>query len=121
MSDSIRWGSYSIRPRRATGLLVEREGAIVLGAEHEYVVELPPGAPETVWQAVDEVGDGFWLLRFGNFVGESELGGRRLLVTSNRLSSKEVDVMLDRVVEALHSLPFAFDTPTGLPYARDLL
>jgi hypothetical protein len=43
--------------------------------------------------------------RFGNFIGESTIGGRRLLVTSDRLRPYEVDVLdsaeTGRLVRAL--------------------
>jgi predicted component of viral defense system (DUF524 family) len=116
-----RWGAYRVEPRGTAPLFEHPDGSLELLAEREYVVEMPPDARERVWQALTPLRTGLWLLRFGNFVGESELGGRRLLVTSNRLRHEEVDAMFDDVVSALHSLPFYFDTPTSLAYARDVL
>lgn len=116
-----RWGDYRIQPRGAAPLIEHRDGTLELLAEREYLVEMPQSALERAWQALEPLRPGLWLLRFGNFIGESTLGGRRLLVTSNRLRPDEVDAMLDDVVSALHSLPFHFDTPTSLAYARDVL
>jgi uncharacterized protein len=115
-----QWDAYRIRPRR-DALLEEREdGSLVLIAEAEYLVDLPPDAKERAWQALDVLDSGRALLRFGNFIGESSLGGKRLHVTSNRLRPHEVEAMLDDVMGALHSLPFYFETPTELAYARDV-
>jgi uncharacterized protein len=117
----VHWGDYRIQPRGAAPLIEHPDGTLELLAEREYLVEMPHDARERSWQALALLRPGLWLLRFGNFIGESALGGRRLLVTSNRLRPDEVDAMSDDVVSALHSLPFHFDTPTSLPYARDVL
>lgn len=58
------------------------------------------------------------VLQFGNFLGESELGGRKLIVRSRRLTTGAVQRMLDEVADELASLPFAAKTPTVAPYAR---
>jgi predicted component of viral defense system (DUF524 family) len=102
------WGAYSLRPRRADTPLLE------------HLVELPSDARETAWQALDVVRPGLAILRYGNYVGSSSLGGRALRVTSERLTPSEVDAMLDDIVTGLHSLPFYFDTPVQLGYARDV-
>lgn len=116
-----RWGEYRIQPRGAAALIEHPDGTLELLAEREYLVEMPENARERSWQALEPLRPGLWLLRFGNFIGESTLGGKRLLVTSNRLRPNEVDAMLDDVVSALQSLPFHFDTPASLAYARDML
>lgn len=115
------WGDYRIQPRRAAPLLEHPDGTLELVAEHEYLVEMPHDARERAWQALEPLRPGLWLLRFGNFVGKSALGGRPLLVTSTRLDPAEVEAMLEEVVSELHSLPFHFDTPSSLEYARDAL
>ena len=115
------WGEYRIQPRGTAPLIEHRDGTLEILAEREYLVEMPQDARERSWQALEALRPGLWLLRFGNFIGESTLGRRRLLVTSNRLHAHEVDGMLDDVVSALHSLPFHFDTPASLAYARDVL
>lgn len=58
------------------------------------------------------------MLQFGNFLGESELGGRKLIVRSRRLTTGAVQRMLEEVADELASLPFAATTPTVAPYAR---
>ena len=116
-----RWGEYRIQPRGAAPLIEHPDATLELLAEREYLVEMPQDAREQAWQALEPLRPGLWLLRFGNFIGESTLGGRRLLVTSNRLRPDEVDAMLDDVVSALYSLPFHFDTPASLAYTRDVL
>jgi predicted component of viral defense system (DUF524 family) len=55
-------------------------------------------------------------LRFGNFVGRAELGGRRLDVRSARLGPGGVEGMLDEVSGWFASLPFAADGPVGAAY-----
>lgn len=115
------WGNYRIQPRGDAPLIEHPDGTLELLAEREYLVEMPQHARERAWQALALLRPGLWLLHFGNFIGESVLGGRRLLVTSNRLLPDELDAMSDDVVSALHSLPFHFDTPATLPYARDVL
>lgn len=114
-------GLYRIEPRRGAYLVEHDDGALGLCAEHEYLVEMPEDAREEARQALEMLRPGLWLLRFGNFVGESTLGGRCLRVESNRLRSHEVEAMLDDVIAALQSLPFSFATPVGLAYARDVL
>ncbi len=59
------------------------------------------------------------LLQFGNFIGDTRLDGRRLIVRSSRLSARAVEEMLDDVSNELASLPFFADTPTFAPYNRD--
>lgn len=117
-----RWGAYRIKPRPG-GLLREHEdGTLELVAEQQYVVELPPDAPEqTASQAFDSLEPGLGLLRFMNYIGKSEFGGRSLLVTSDRLRPDEVEEMLDDVVAGVQSLPFGFETPASFAYARDVL
>lgn len=116
-----RWNGYRIKPRPGAVLLEHEDGALELRAEHQYLIELPPGAPENEsWQALDRLEPGLGLLRFTNYIGECHLGGRSLRVTSNRLLLSEVDQMLDDVVTGLQSLPFSFDTPTSFAYARDV-
>jgi predicted component of viral defense system (DUF524 family) len=115
------WDGYRIRPRRGGELIAREDGSLVIVAEAEYLVEFPPNAAERAWQALDILEPGRAILRFGNFVGESSLGGQRLLVTSNRIHPEETDAMLNDVVDALHSLPFWFETPVQLGYTRDLL
>jgi predicted component of viral defense system (DUF524 family) len=114
------WDGYRIRPRRDALLAEHEDGTLVVLAEGDYLVDLPSGAKERAWQALDMLEPGRAVLRFGNFIGESSLGGKRLLVTSNRLDPQEVDGMLDEVMAALHSLAFFFETPTQLGYARDV-
>lgn len=116
-----RWGDFRIQPRGAAPLVEHEDGTLELLAEREYLVEMPEDAREQAWQALEPLRAGLWLLRFGNFIGESTLGGRRLLITSNRLRPDEVDAMLDDAVSALHSLPFHFDTPASFAYTRDVL
>lgn len=119
--DEARWDGYAILPRRGASLIEHADGALEVSAEHEYLVEMPDQNPQEAGQALERLRDDLWLMRFGNFVGESSLGRRRLLVTSNRLSATEVEQMLDDVVSGLHALPFYFDTPTTFAYERDVL
>jgi hypothetical protein len=56
-------------------------------------------------------------LRFGNYVGTTELGGRRLEVCSRRLDASAVAGMLDDVSRWFASLPFGKSAPVGTSYA----
>jgi predicted component of viral defense system (DUF524 family) len=58
-------------------------------------------------------------LRFGNYFGEAELGGRRLRVTSGRLGDGALEQMLADVEERFCTLPFFAAQPSGHGYARD--
>jgi predicted component of viral defense system (DUF524 family) len=116
-----QWDGYRILPRKGAHLAVSEDESLVVLAEAEYLLEFPPTAAERAWQALDLLEPGRAILRFGNFIGESSLGGRRVLVTSNRLSSDEADAMFADVVNGLHSLPFWYDTPVQLGYTRDVL
>jgi hypothetical protein len=56
-------------------------------------------------------------MRFGNFIGRTELGGRRLNVLSERLDPGATESMLDEVSAWFSSLPFASAGPVGGAYS----
>jgi uncharacterized protein DUF2357/PD-(D/E)XK nuclease superfamily protein len=99
------------------------DGTIVLRAERRYLVRSRAGVDPLPLPSVMEPlpgGEGT-LLRFGNFVGASSLGGRHLRVTSDRISEAEVEDMLADVAAAGAILPLHRDSPTETSAARDLL
>ena len=60
------------------------------------------------------------VLRFRGFIGDTRLDGREIRVRSTKLTADEVEEMLRSVAGQLATLPFAFATPIGGGYARDL-
>lgn len=101
---------------------VTNGGVLELQAEQTYVVKrLSEDAPRDVLKGALEIpaAGNEGRLNFGNFIGQAELGGRRLQVHSNRLRAIAVDAMLDEVCAELAALPFFADTPTGATYARE--
>jgi predicted component of viral defense system (DUF524 family) len=114
-------GSYEVVAQRDGTLLERDDGAVELFAEGRYLVRLGEGADPRALRGALTILDGAHegLLQFGNFIGETRLGGRRLVVRSSRLSAASVQEMFDSVSGHLASLPFLADTPTVAPYARD--
>lgn len=97
-------------------------GVVLVMADRDYVVKLAgdpydlplagalrrlPGAQEAV-------------LRFSGFIGDTRLGGRLVRVRSPKLTSEQVEQMLHAIRGRLAALPFAFATPVGAPWVRDL-
>jgi predicted component of viral defense system (DUF524 family) len=118
--ESVGCGPYELVAQRPDSLELLPEGVAVVRAEHRYLVKLEEGADRTVLKGALDVpaGGSEGQLQFGNFIGWSTLGGRPLLVRSNRLSSDEVERMLDEVCDQLSSLPFTAKAPTNAAYAR---
>jgi uncharacterized protein len=114
-------GPYEIVAQRDASLLERPDRVIELVAEHRYLVRLGDDADTLVLKGALTVLHGATegVLHFGNFVGETSLGGRTLIVRSSRLTATAVQRMLDEVAEQLASLPFAAATPTSAPYSRE--
>jgi hypothetical protein len=101
---------------------VDAESRVLLLADRDYVVKLPvglvdlplAGALRRLPGAVDAT------LRFRGFIGDTRLDGRVLRVRSPKLTATQVDAMLRAVTSRLAALPFAFATPVGAEYARDV-
>ncbi len=97
------------------------DGAVAVQADRDYVVQLPPdvavlplaGALRRLPGAHEAV------LRFSGFIGDTELDGRRLRVSSPKLLASEVEQMLSEISERLAALPFGFATPTKGSFSRD--
>lgn len=114
-------GPYELVAQHPGSLHESDDGAVELVAERHYLVRLHADAARDVLAGALTVprGGSEGLLHFGNFVGIAELGGRRLVVRSNRLPTNAAHEMLDAVAEHLASLPFGATAPTAAFYARD--
>jgi len=114
-------GSYELVAQHPGSLHERNDGAVELVAELPYLVVLRPDAARDVLRGALDVphGGSEGVLRFGNFIGIAELGGRRLIVRSDRLTAEAIDDMLDAVAGRLASLPFAGAAPTSAVYTRD--
>lgn len=114
-------GPYEIVAQRDGSLKEHSNGTLELVAEYRYLVRIGEGAdPNALIGALTVPRDGSeGVLQFGNFLGQTELGGRRLIVRSGRLTAGAVQRMLDDVAAELASLPFTAATPTAAPYMRD--
>lgn len=113
-------GAYRLIALRPATLSEGSRGALELMAEERYLVRFSEGADQDVLRgALEPLGPGQALLRFGNYFGRAELGGRALHVVSRRLSSGQIDTMLDEIEAVAAALPFAAGTPVTVGYARD--
>lgn len=115
-----RCGAFEVIEQKEGSLSEDADGSLVLQAEAEYLlladdgVEFPAmGQVLTVPKGGSEAS-----LRFGNFVGVSELGGRRLIVESRRISRASFGEMLDEIATRLASLPFHAGGQVGQAYSR---
>jgi predicted component of viral defense system (DUF524 family) len=113
-------GRYTLVAQR-DGTLAERDdGALEIQAESTYLVRGYDGLElSQVIHQPRGTADGW--MRMGNFVGESSLGGRRLVVTSTRASAAQVDRMLSDLTDAMSALPTGFASPVGVAYDRSAL
>lgn len=118
---AVYCGAYELIAQRPDTLSARPDGTVELFAEDPYLVKLSAGADCHVLRGALSVpamgSEG--ILRFGNYIGSAELGGRSLLVRSRRLQAGAAEAMLDEVCGWLSSLPFGIETPAGAPYTRD--
>ena len=118
--DTAVCGLYELVVQRDGSMHEQADGTLELVAESRYLVRLGEGADPSVLSGALTVlrGGAEGVLRFGNFVGDATLGGRKLVVRSGRLTAGAVERMLEDVAGELASLPFAAATPTSAPYTR---
>lgn len=118
--ERARCGNYELVAQRSGSLTARPDGTIELFAEDPYLVKVQGDGDRDVLREALAIPDGAseGILRFGNFIGRAELGGRPLLVRSRRLAPTAVEEMLDEVCSWLSSLPFGAETPTRTPYSR---
>jgi predicted component of viral defense system (DUF524 family) len=120
-AEAVACGPYKVIAQNARTLAERPDGTVELYAEHSYLVKLEEGADEGVLRGALTVpkqgSEGE--LRFENYFGLAELGGRRLIVRSNRLDPEAVPAMLDEVSDWLSSLPFSVDIPVKAAYTRE--
>ncbi|MBC7253725.1 MAG: DUF2357 domain-containing protein [Actinobacteria bacterium] len=82
-----------------------------------YVIELAEGE-ELKHPAAVRIKPGIYELNFQNFVGWSWVGGRLFKVTSPKITPEIFDAMLEQINGECAALPFAFNTPSFLPFER---
>jgi hypothetical protein len=119
--DSARCGAYELVAQRPQSLSVRPDNTVELIAEDPYLVKIMEEGDARVLGGALSVPDGGseGILRFGNFIGAAELGGRALQVRSRRLNTDAAAAMLDEVCAWLSSLPFGIETPVSAPYTRE--
>lgn len=117
--ETARCGPYELVAQREDSLVVAEDGVVRIYAEHPYLVRLGPGADRSVLRGALSIpqGGSEGELRFGNFIGRAELGGRRLEVRSRRLDGAAAARMLDEVSGWFSSLPFAATSPVRAAYS----
>lgn len=117
--ETARCGPYEIVAPREGSLSVADDGTVQLFAEHQYLVRLQEDADKAVLRGALTVprGGSEGQLRFGNFIGRSELGGRPLDVRSRRLDRTASVQMLDEVSAWFAALPFAANAPVAVAHA----
>lgn len=81
-----------------------------------YLIELEEG--ELEHPAAIRLKTGIYELFFNNFVGWSYVGGELFKVRTPKLNEAGYDAMLEQITEVYASLPFAFNTPSFLPFER---
>ena len=101
----------------------DESGAVLLLADRSYVVQIPAEAGELplVGALRQLPGASDAVLRFSGFIGDTRLDDRVLRVRSPKLTAVQVDEMLGAIRKRLAALPFAFATPVGATFARDLV
>lgn len=115
-----RCGRYTLVAQREGSLREAAGGALEIDAERPYLVRDYDGL-ELAQVIERRAGSVEGWLRMGNFIGETSLGGRRIVVASTRATSGQVDRMLADLTEALSALPSGFAAPVGIAYDRDSL
>jgi uncharacterized protein len=125
-ADSAKCGPFELVAQSDRSMVENADGSLQLTAEHTYLVKVQDGTNRDVLSpALTFPKNGSeGRLRFENYVGISELGGRRLVVHSKRLGNTPAaalgatETMLDEVCTWLSSLPFSAGTPTSAKYTR---
>jgi len=70
---------------------------------------------------VGESGEHQVLVNFGDYVGELEVGGRALSVSTPKMDAEGFDALLRDITARCASLPFDYQSPTRIPYERTAL
>lgn len=117
--ERARCGPYELVAQREGSMSVAADGTVRLFAEHSYLVRIDGDAERNVLRGALSIlrGGGEGEMRFGNFVGRANLGGRRLDIRSTRLDAGAAERMLDEVSGWFASLPFAATSPADAAYA----
>jgi uncharacterized protein len=116
----VTCGAYTLVAQREGTLREREDGAVEIEAESPYLVRDYDGLELS--QVIERrAGSTEGWMRMGNFVGESSLGGRRVVVTSRRATERQVDRMLSDLTDAMSALPTGFAAPVGVAYDRAAL
>jgi predicted component of viral defense system (DUF524 family) len=116
--ESVRLGPFLLSAQDSESLW-EEGGAIVVLAERSYLLQRVDGSdpfPAHITKSLR--GSNEARLFFGNFIGETDIGGLRVLVRSTRLGEKAIEAMLDEVSGEIFTLASGFDTPVSTTYTR---
>lgn len=62
------------------------------------------------------VGTKTGILNYKNYLGNTVLVGKHIVVKSNKISSEDYEMMLKDIVEKMAQLPFDFNSPTYEPF-----
>jgi predicted component of viral defense system (DUF524 family) len=113
-------GRFEIRGN--PGDFLEEGGLLHVWAEATYVLARRDGEPVTAdllpGALTVDLGSPVGRLRFGNFVGLTEIDGVPVLVDSRKLNSAGAERMLDSVIGRLGGIPVQATAPAGSGYAR---
>lgn len=88
----------------------------LLTENYPYLAETKEG--ELSHPAATPLRPGLYELVFKNFVGWAKLGDTLLKIRTPKLSDDGFDAMVNQITEVCASLPFAFNTPSFLPFER---
>lgn len=62
-----------------------------------------------------------WRINFGDYIGRLVVDGTDILVSSKKLDEEGFDALLLSITNRVAELPFDFNTPTFVPFAREAL
>ena len=103
----------------------DESGSYALDCWTDYLLvsteqlELPANLGKTLPRR--ESGEHQALVNFADYVGELNIGGSRLRVSTPKLDAEGFDALLRDITARCASLPFDFRSPTFIPYERAAL
>lgn len=117
-----------IRIRTGTGfaesVVPGPDGRVLLWCWQEYLFEsnVAPALPDScvARRLPDEGGGWRALVNFGDYVGLLELAGGLCEIRSRKLDSEGFDALLIEISARIANLPFDVNSPTFVPFSRDV-